>query len=207
MKDLNNKNNPQSQNGFSLLELLGVLIIIGILTAIVLPKINAGTSGAGAELKLQVADAVKACVQTIHARLGWGSNVLSNANYETGNNALDMCATGDIAIIAAQDDSFNANNTSGLADMVQVRTAATSGTPGAYFVGASQLTLSATQPTRQISVQYSNVSTEEICELKRKLEDQTAACAEGTADTTGPVQHSAAVNNLHTLTLLRQLSV
>jgi len=93
---INNRNTKQS--GFSLLELIVVLAVLGILASIVLPSAFSGTSKASALLKMRTADTLKTCILNVHANLGWGSNVLSNPNYNSGNDGLDMCVGGDVAI-------------------------------------------------------------------------------------------------------------
>ena len=202
---MKNSHTFHSSRGFTLIELLGVLVLLGIVASLLLPQMFGGTAKAHAQLKLRVADTLKACIVAVHAPLGWGANVLSNANYESGNNALDMCVDGHVAIVAAQKGNFNRSDVSGLKDMVITRTAATTGVNGEYYVGNSQVTLSTSQPPHSISVQYANTIAEEVCELKSQLEGFTANCDTSIADTTGVVQHDAGSGGINTLTINRRM--
>lgn len=204
---MKNTNNFNSAHGFTLIELLSVLVMLGIVASLVLPQMFSGTAKANAQLKLRIADTLKSCIVAVHAPLGWGANVLSNANYESGNNALDMCVDGDVAIIAAQQGNFNRSNVSGLKDMVQIRTPATAGTSGEYYVGSSQVTLSGTQPAQSLSVDYANTPASEVCELKSQLEGFSGECDTSTADTTGVVQHDAESGGMNTMTIIRRMTL
>lgn len=200
-------NRNTKQRGFSLLELMIVLAILGIVLSLMLPSSISGTSSASALLKMKTADALKTCVLNVHSNLGWGSNVLANPNYNSGNDALDMCVGGDVAIVTAQQNNFNRTTVSGLPDMVQITTAPTNGTKGAYKVGSSVMSLSTTQPTGKISVEYTQTADAEVCELLSKFEAYNGTCDLSSADTTGTIQHTASSGGVSTLKILRKMGV
>lgn len=199
--------NMKKSQGFTMLELLVVLAILGVIAAIVLPTAYSGTSSANSQLKMRVAETFKTCVVNAHARLGWGSNILTNPNYESGNDALDVCIGGDVAVIAAQDNNFERVDVSGLSDMVQIKNPPTAGGKGEYYVGSSRVTLSSSQPTGQLSLEFANSADEEVCDLKAKYEGFSGTCDNSTADTTGVIQHTASSGGLVTLKILRKLAL
>lgn len=200
-------NRNKKQRGFTMLELLGVLAILGIVASIVLPTAFSGTSGATALLKMRATETLKTCVVNAHARLGWGSNVLSNPNYNSGNDALDMCVGGDVAIVTTQQNNFNRADVSGLSDMVQITTAPTNGSKGVYKIGASVMSLSSTQPSGDLSVEFTLTPDEEVCELLAKYEGYSSDCDLSSADTTGVIQHTASSGGVSTLKIIRKLAV
>lgn len=207
MKTLKQKNITQKNHkGFTLIELMVVVVILGILMSIVLPSALSGSSEAKALQKMRIVDTLKTCIVNAHSRLGWGANVLANPNYESGNDALDVCVGGDVAIIAEQQDNFNRVNVSGLTDMLQIITQPASGTKGVYQVGSSVVSLADPQTPGQLSVVFENTEDADVCELLAKQEG-TGTCDLTSADTTGVVRHTASVGGVSDLTITRKLAL
>lgn len=196
----------KNHKGFSLIELMVVIVILGILMSIVLPSAFSGSSEAKALQKLRIVDTLNTCIINVHARLGWGANVLANPNYESGNDALDMCIAGDVAVASGQKDNFNRVNVSGLTDMLQIITPPTAGTKGVYQVGSSVVSLSDPQVSGQLSVVFENTEDADVCELLAKQEG-LGTCDLTTADSSGVIRHTASVGGVSDLTISRKLAL
>lgn len=202
---MNRTNVKTYQRGFTLLEIMVVLAIVGIMASIIMSSSYTGTTEAVAQRVMRTTETLRTCVMRVHADLGWGANILSNPNYNSGNDALDMCIGGDVAIVTSQQNNFK--DESGLADMVQIITAPANGTKGEYRVENAVMTLSTSQPSRTISVEYSPVADGVVCELLKKFEGFNSECDLSSADTTGVIQHTASSGGVTTLKILRKLAL
>tara|TARA_Y100000782_G_scaffold111264_1_gene138985 strand:+ start:150 stop:773 length:624 start_codon:yes stop_codon:yes gene_type:complete len=207
---MQNVKNINKQHGFSLVEVMVVIFIIGLLMTVLAPALKEGVGSAKAIEIRDTVEALDKCITQVHTKLGWGSNITSNVNYEAGNDALDMCTAGSAVIIDSQKSNFDTVSGSLLANKVKVVEQAQAGTKGVYKISDSIVSLSSTQPFKTLSVEFQPVDADVICELKRTVEGFQGACDSSTlstADTDGVIQYSASTNGVSTLTFTRKFII
>jgi len=198
----------KSTRGFTLPEILITLVLLGIMAGIAVPALLGNTSEAKAiAWKRLVAD-FSNCAVITHKKLSWGSNLTTNSNYVSGYNAIDMCAFGDVTIIAAQQAAFNRLFTGSIYEKVDIDRAPSGGTKGQYSLEGARFDLASTQPSGSFALSFFDLDPEDVCAFVSEIEGANATCNTSTAKTTGKITFTAAKSNgRHDVTVIRRFKV
>lgn len=192
-----------NQKGFTLIELMIVIIIIGLLASVVAPKFMGSTDKAKTTTKWIAAEQISQCISAYTLNLGLSSNDPTNIpNFlESGNTMLDVVMGGDVAVIAAADARFNAESLKceGLKKVLKTVSAPTAGTPGNYTIDGNRVTVSNGSAT-EIDVNLDGVSTTEVQAMAFSYGNATAFDS-SSAGSAGSIRWSALAGTTHTLTI------
>ena len=200
------KHRRRNQKGFTLVEVLITIILIGVIAAIVYPLINNFVSSkANAQEMMSVAQNIVRSASMMNQTMRAPTAVTSNPLTAAGNNLLDAVIMGDKVtgiISATYAPRYATSGIRPMSDAVTTITQPSAGTPGVYQVGDSLISL--TNISRQMGVQFTNVPTELVQEIFLSREGGTFNGA--TARTTGVVRYSAVSGGTHaTVTLVYDL--
>lgn len=197
----------KNQGGFSLIELVIVIVIMGILGTVGSTFFGGATESAKAEAKMQLANSAANKATAVFSLLGTGTIVPSNSIVHA-NNSLEDVLFANTGVSATYSTRFDATGITSLRNSLAVTTEPVNGTSeGAYEMPdtGSVVTIVA-GGTRQIGFRFTNTTGEEVAALVAKYEPATTYAA-STADTSGTIQYTAdsSGTGLHTLTIVKDL--
>ncbi|EPQ6932483.1 type II secretion system protein [Pseudomonas aeruginosa] len=197
----------RNQKGFTLVEVLITIILIGVIAAIVYPLINNFVSSkANAQEMMSVAQNIVRTASMMNQTMRAPTTVTSNPLTASGNNLLDAVVMGDKVtgiISATYAPRYATSGIRPMSDAVTITNQPTAGSAGTYQVGDSVISLTNIS-SRQMGVQFTNVPTELVQEIFLSREGGTFNGA--TARTTGVVRYAAVSGGTHaTVTLVYDL--
>ena len=207
----------KSNKGFTLLELLGVIIVLGIISAIINNIMgNAGVSvKARAEQKYDAASKVASGWLAVVQTLRVSSHPLnSNLFLAAGHDALDVLIPVDptIAMNATYRNKWNQTQPIKSMEQFNVITMPTATARGVYSIGneETRVTINYDAPSRLMSIIFTEVDEQEVRELVDLYEPSGTATTRyvaATPDTSGTIRYDAldTTTNTHTLTIVRKL--
>ena len=118
------------QHGFTLLELVVVVAIMGILIAIVAPSISGSTDGSKAEMLLKVSNDIASNWSLINQSCGTSSAVASNPIPASPNTAENVVFAGSADVSATYTTCYAQSKVLPMNEVAQ----AVSGTPDTYTI-------------------------------------------------------------------------
>ncbi len=196
---MKNFNLPKKQSGFTLTELIIVVVILGILSFMVYRAVGGSTDPANAGAMRSSAKTMANAIGYIHTNLGTGLNPTTSPLPASGLNMMDVLMVGDTAVAAAYKTQYTQINMRPLEGEFKVVTRPTGSTPGVYQLLTYPVSF-VTCTTGKVCVQMTSVPTTTLQELSSKY--GYTSFAPGTAVATGPLRYTAVdANGFHTVTL------
>ena len=195
-----------TQAGFTLIEVLIVVAILGLIASIAVPAFNSSLErSASVRLIESVTDNVATSTQALLVTTGDVADVTTGTSSvpDANNSFLDVLVNGADFVSANFEQAYADAGIARLDRQVTVTADPVAGSSaGSYAVKNYAMTYSS--PSAGIAqLQFAGVPSEVVERIKTNRE--SGAFTAGTADTTGPVQHDAATNGKHNLTMEIQL--
>lgn len=191
-----------SAQGFTLVEVLIVVVILGLIAAIAVPTFNSSTERAAAVKLIQAAtDNINNATQALLVTTGDVANVTTGTSAipDTGNSFLDVLVKGKDFVHADYQTDYEDAGVARLDRQIVTVTEPSAGTPGAYEVKGYALTYSSSADG-QAEVVFAGVPSDIVERIKADREGEAFDAT--VADTTGSIQHDVAVSGKHNLTIV-----
>lgn len=185
------------QSGFTMIEMVVVLIVIGILMIIALPGAKDATNPAKASGLLRAADQITSNLKMAAAKCGISTTIAGNPLPDTGKTLSDVLFGGVANVAAQYKPCYNASAAIVLAEVGQP-----SATAGVYEVYGHALSLSG-GGTSPVKLGFDGVSDEIGLNVAQNYNPALSELA--TSDTTSPVvQYDSASGGVRKLYILKR---
>lgn len=179
--------------GFTLMELLIVIVLIGVLLAILAPNFMGTTTGARANLLNRTGTAAAQSINALAQACGTSTAIAGNPIPAAGKTLADVVYGGVNNVAAAYRSCYEKSN------IRPMREAVTANGTG-WQVQSYPITLSG-GGTAKISVAFATVPDEVTLDLAKRFDTSITALA--ASDTTSDVvRYGAAANGTRTVTLM-----
>ena len=200
----------RNQSGFTLLEILVVMIAIGILVAVVTPTILSGGVSTKSKAQLLNRAATELTNNLAVATNLAGLTVASSGSLAaSGNNVLDILMVGDTpagVVATTYTNAFAGSGLRPLAEMGKVVSQPTVGTAGSYTIGDYAVSATSTNCAAKSQCwQFAGVPTEVLESLWLDLSTGSFDASTAVTASTAPVKYTAAANGTHTVTLQKRI--
>lgn len=185
------------QAGFTLMEMLVVVVIIGILIAITAPYIFGSSDGARATAMMRTAEGAQKTLQLLNQACGTTTEATGNTLPDTGKTLSDVIFGGVQNVAPAFKACYAKSKVSPMTEI-----GVPSGTAGVYQVQGYNVSF-AGGGTSPLQVIFANSPDSVTLELAGRFTPSLTELA--ASDTTSPVvQYSTATGKLRTVTILKQ---
>lgn len=186
-----------AQRGFTLVELTVVVVIIGILSAVLVPVLKGTSDPAKATGYIKAADGVNQVLTTIAQSCNVSTTVASNPLPDsTASRTLSDVIFGGSSYVAS--DYTTCYNQSGAKPLTEISKNVSA---GVYSVQGSTVSL-AGGGTAPLQVTFADVKDEIVLLMVQKFQTVTSLAA---SDTSHPViRYGTATDNRRSVTLLKQ---
>jgi len=198
MKQAKNFLRRSVQRGFTLLELVIVVAIIGVLIALVAPNVTGSKDGANAQLLTKTAQDIANNWMLIAQSCGTTTDAAASPVMATGKTVADVIFGGVANVAAAYTTCYNQSKVLPMVDVGQP----VSG--GGWKVAGYTTTITG-GGTQSLQIKYSGVPDALVLLMAQKYNPSLSALA--ASDTTSPVvQYSTATNGVRDVTVLRMVN-
>lgn len=187
-----------AQRGFTLVELVVVVAIVGLLITIFAPNVLKSQDGAKSQMMLKAASSIGENWALINQTCGTSTAISGSPLPDTGKTVSDVLFGGVSNVAAAYQNCFTQSKVLALAEIGQPTASA-----GVYAVGGYNVTL-AGGGTAALQVQYAPVPDSLVLLMAQKYNPSLSALA--ASDTSSAVvQYSTATAGTRTVTVFKQI--
>jgi len=188
----------RARRGFTLIELVIVVAIVGVLISIIAPNLIGSKDGANAQLMLKTSQSVAQNWSLINQACGTSSAVSGSVLPAATKTVSDVIFTGSANVAAAYATCYAQSKVMALAEVSQPGASA-----GTYNVAGYAVSLSG-GGSSTLQVQYAAVPDSLVLLMAQKYNPTLATLA--ASDATSPVlQYGTATGGVRTVTILRPI--
>lgn len=191
------KNKTNAQRGFTLIELIIVVIVIGILISVFLPSVKDAVNPSKSVALLRAADQITQTVSLVAKQCGVSTTVTGNVLADTGKTLSDVVFGGEPNVAAAYKSCYKASQAKALAEV-----GSPTATAGEYEVQGLKMTL-AGGGTAPIQVSYAAAPDEIVLGMAQKYNSTLTTLAASDAAST-VVQYGTVTAGQRTVTVVKQ---
>ena len=187
------------QRGFTLLELVVVVAVVGVLISIFAPNLVSSKEGANAQLLLRVPSQMAQNWMLINQACGTSSAVSGSPLTNTGKTVSDILFGGSANVAAAYTNCYAQSKVLPLTEVAQP-----SGSSGIYNVGGYTVTLTG-GGTSPLSIAYATVP-DSLALLMAQKYNPTLATLAASDNTSAVLQYSTATAGTRTVSVLKAIN-
>ena len=185
------------QRGFTLIEMIIVVVVIGILISVFLPLIKDAVSPSKSVALLRAAEQIHQTFQLISRQCGTSTTVTSTPLAPNPKTISDVIFGGSANVAAAYTSCYAQSQAKALTEIGQP-----SSTAGVYNVQGYAVSLAGGGPN-PVAVSFASVENEIVFSMARKYTPSLTALA--TSDALSPViQYGSETSGARTVTVIKQ---
>ncbi len=206
MKSNNTNRAPRRRAGFTLIEMIGVLAVIAILAALLIPRVFSAINDSRINGACVSCETVKTAVADHYGKYGRFDTLFGTNNLTFASDMVSAYDKNVLMVEGLLDKPFSAKVAGGdPATNSIVQLVRQPGTPGAIGNGGLGYKLdgvnigTSTNSSYVIEAVLYNVAAADAKDLSDRLDGQSLGAAPGAADTLGRVEYAAPVNGQTTV--------